>query len=336
VSDFVHYTAAAPCPICHGYGGGPSASRCIGGALGRAVFCSNVKSDRPSATGKTWRHAAPPGYEPPMPSAERAARSAARSEPKENWEPDRRNPTVSFHYPHEDVFQHYWVDKFVHPADPTRKTFSQRRLARYPERSSTGFVWRLKPIEPRLYRLPELRAARPCKVYCTEGEKDCDNVRAAGAVAVSHPGGVGKWHDNYSQELTGCEVFVIADLDPAPFRVQIHAYAVAESVKPYARSVVVVCGLEGKDATDHLDAGHTLDELIPCPHPGSTAESLKNAIRYVGDTLDYLEAAGDAFLVECPFCASRSARLDHTARFNCSSCSAEYSARHLLEKLKET
>jgi len=58
VSEWEFYTDESPCPVCRGTGGGPSATRCVGGTLGGRVYCSVVKSGRPSKSGKTWQHGA--------------------------------------------------------------------------------------------------------------------------------------------------------------------------------------------------------------------------------------------------------------------------------------
>src|SRR5205809_894994 len=51
------------------------------------------------------------------------------------------------------------------------------------------------------YRLPELRRAIAdgvAPIYVCEGEKDADNVVAAGGVATTNPLGAGKWRPEYA------------------------------------------------------------------------------------------------------------------------------------------
>jgi hypothetical protein len=113
-----------------------------------------------------------------------------------------------------------------------------------------------------LYRLPEVVAAVAAAetVYVAEGEKDVDNLRAAGVVATCNGGGAGKWRTvpDAPSILTGADVVIVADADE-PGRA--HAAQVARSLVGKASAVTVVEALDGKDASDHLAAGHRLEEL---------------------------------------------------------------------------
>jgi hypothetical protein len=60
--------------------------------------------------------------------------------------------------------------------------------------------------------------------------------------------------------LRGADVVIVADKD-APGRA--HAAAIAADLDGKAKSVVVLEAAEGKDVTDHLGAGRSLDELVP-------------------------------------------------------------------------
>lgn len=115
-----------------------------------------------------------------------------------------------------------------------------------------------------LYRLPQVVAAvqegRP--VYLVEGEKDADNLAARGHAATTSPEGAGKWSrvaDHAREVLAGAQVVVVQDKDD-PGRA--HAQEVAASLAGRAASVQVVEAREGKDMSDHLGAGLTVDALV--------------------------------------------------------------------------
>lgn len=98
-------------------------------------------------------------------------------------------------------------------------------------------------------------------VYVTEGEKDALAVLAAGGVAVSPPMGAGqRGIDRYDwTPLRGKDVTVIADRDEKGVQ---HAQRVAELLRGVAKSVRIAEPVVGKDVSDHIAAGKTLDELI--------------------------------------------------------------------------
>jgi putative DNA primase/helicase len=136
------------------------------------------------------------------------------------------------------------------------KGFRQRR----PD-GAGGWIWNMKGARRVLFRLPELRAgiAAGKAVYVTEGEKDALEIASAGGVATCNPGGAGKWREEYSAQLRGAEVIVVADRDE-PGRA--HAEAVAASLRGIASQVRIVEAKEGKDAHDHLAAGFGLEESV--------------------------------------------------------------------------
>jgi hypothetical protein len=145
------------------------------------------------------------------------------------------------------------------------KQFPQRR----PDpAASHGWRWNLEGVQPVLYRLPRiLEAAKQndVTVYVCEGEKDVHAVERAGGIATCNPGGAGKWRDDYGAAFAGVgRIVVIADNDQPGAA---HARKVADSLTNVLNgdtpTVQIVHSLDGKDAADHLAAGHTLDELAP-------------------------------------------------------------------------
>jgi hypothetical protein len=157
------------------------------------------------------------------------------------------------------------------------KDFRQARL------DGGRWRWDLNGTRRVLYRLPRLREALAAAetIYIVEGEKDVHAVEAAGAPATCNPQGAGKWSDELSEQLAGARrVRIVVDRDPDDKRGvdgltpgERHALQVAESLGRAAG--VASCDIElvvaraGKDAHDHLAAGHGLDELVPFTRPAA-------------------------------------------------------------------
>jgi len=148
------------------------------------------------------------------------------------------------------------------------KDFSQRQ----PD-GKGGWWYNLNGVKKVLYRLPEVVTSKLC--FCTEGEKDCDNLRdaltAAGikdfAVTTTFDG-AGHWKPEYAPWFTGRMVVVIPDNDA---KGRAHAQTIAASVKPFAEKVKLVelPGLPEKgDISDWLkesvsgSAGQPINEIL--------------------------------------------------------------------------
>jgi putative DNA primase/helicase len=210
---------------------------------------------------------------------------------------DHRREVATYDYTDEDGNLLFQVVRY-HP-----KAFRQRR----PD-GRGGWIWNLDGVRRVLYRLPKVvRANRASEtIYVVEGEKDVHALEAAGAVATTNPGGAGKWRSEYSEVLRGAHVVVVADRDDAGRR---HAHEVARSVGSVAASVRVVEPTKGKDASDHLAAGGTLEELVPLPEQPSErllsaaqllAESDEDDADYVVEGL--LVRGGTSVLAARPKC----------------------------------
>ncbi|MFF9908787.1 toprim domain-containing protein [Streptomyces olivaceus] len=138
------------------------------------------------------------------------------------------------------------------------KSFAQRRPA-------AGGGWEYKaPVDRPLYRLPEVAAAVRAgqTVYVVEGEKDVESARAAGLVATCNSGGAGKWRTDHTGTLRGARVVIVADRDDTG---RAHARAVYAALAEVDCALALVEPAEGKDLTDHLRAGHSIDALTPLP-----------------------------------------------------------------------
>lgn len=197
------------------------------------------------------------GLEPPE-AAEELAREIGMPTPSENGGRGRsREPEEVYTYRGLDGDVRFQVVRFP------GKRFRQRA----PDPDGDGWRWSTSGVTKVLYRLPEVveAAALEKTVYVVEGEKDVENLREEGHVATTPPGGAGKWRGRYAEALEGAQVRIVADRDEAGRE---HAREVAESVEGLAASVEVlrpVVDEEGADVSDHLDAGHDLDDLKPLP-----------------------------------------------------------------------
>jgi putative DNA primase/helicase len=133
------------------------------------------------------------------------------------------------------------------------KDFRQRR----PD-GKGGWVWSIKGVRLVLYRLPELLKRVTETVFICEGEKDVHSLEALGLLATCNPMGAGKWRREYSEALRGRSVVIIPDND-MPGRK--HAAGVAANLMRVDCEVRIVEVPRGKDVSDWLGAGGTLEEL---------------------------------------------------------------------------
>jgi 5S rRNA maturation endonuclease (ribonuclease M5) len=157
-------------------------------------------------------------------------------------------------------------------------------VERYPYRSADGRVLNKKiRFTPKqfiyehslngshlpLYNLPEVMAAirEGKRIWLVEGEKDANRLTMMGEVATANPNGAAEWHPEYTEALIGADVIIVADRDEPGYR---HAQQVRKELELLSKSVRVVQSRtagKGDDISDHLAAGHKLEELIPVTTP---------------------------------------------------------------------
>ena len=116
------------------------------------------------------------------------------------------------------------------------------------------------------FNLPQIQAAiadgEP--IYIVEGEKDALTAMRAGLTATTNAGGASSWTPDHGRWLDGAgEVVIVVDHDAPGYR---RAERVMDTLAGRVRSVRVVQAATGKDLTDHIDAGHHVDELVPVPY----------------------------------------------------------------------
>lgn len=126
-----------------------------------------------------------------------------------------------------------------------------------------------------LYMAPQVEAwlAEGRPVFIVEGEKDALSMAAKGFAAATKSGGAeSRWEEANVEMFDGAEVTIVADKDESGERAAKAAYTALQSV---AKSLRIVEARQGKDATDHLEAGFTpaefvaRDDLEPPPMTGS-------------------------------------------------------------------
>lgn len=161
-------------------------------------------------------------------------------------------PSATYPYVDEDGRELFVVCRYQ--TSDRDKTFRQFRL-------EAGEWVALGDARRVIYRLPHVleHIARndPRPIVIAEGERDVEAIEQAGGVATCNPMGAGKWTDDYSDMLQGARnVIIVADRDD-PGRA--HALKVRSSLATVGVAARIVEARSGKDARDHLEAGHSLD-----------------------------------------------------------------------------
>lgn len=114
-----------------------------------------------------------------------------------------------------------------------------------------------------IYRLNDVLTAVEAGevVYLVEGEKDADNAtQIAGVTATTGPMGARSISRIDPSPFTGAAVIAVVDRDSEG---KAWASKVNELLTPLVASLSFVEAHTGKDLSDHLAAGKTLDDLIP-------------------------------------------------------------------------
>lgn len=164
-------------------------------------------------------------------------------------------------YPYYDEQGVLLYEKVRFRLDDGGKSFANRQPD--PERAGEH-IWNLKepPVRRVLYRLPEvvnaIAAGEP--VWLVEGEKDVDTLVDLGICGTTMDSGAGKWDQSYTDLLAGAHVEIVADNDEVGRQ---HALAVAAKLKAAgARGCNIWVSPVGKDISDHIVAGKSIDDLV--------------------------------------------------------------------------
>jgi hypothetical protein len=146
-------------------------------------------------------------------------------------------------------------------------------------------------------------------VLWVEGEKDADRAHQLGLLALSSAGGAAGPLPDLSM-LTGRVVKIVADRDPAGLH---HARQVLEAIKPYASEYSRIVGpaprQRGSDLTDHLDAGHTINDLEEDPELADTIEPPTDDTQTPAHTTQQSNAdSRNSASLKTPNCSSQSTK----------------------------
>lgn len=136
-----------------------------------------------------------------------------------------------------------------------KKTFRQRK----PD-GRGGWDYKLADTPRVLYNLPAVvNAVKEGKpIFVVEGEKDVDTLTKMSIVATTMPNGAGTWNEIHTSVLAGATVDIIID-DDLPG--QQHAVEVYQALQEVDCDVQVWKCAKGKDITDHLNNGGTIEQL---------------------------------------------------------------------------
>ena len=137
------------------------------------------------------------------------------------------------------------------------KGFYQQRLD-----GNGKWINNMNGINRTLYHLDELPATieKGTAIFIVEGEKDVDRLRSVGLKATCNSGGApGKWLPQYTAALIGADVVIIPDKDKTGHD---HVQHIAQAITGTAGRVRVLdLPGDGKDVSDWLDNGGTVDQL---------------------------------------------------------------------------
>ncbi|WFR66620.1 hypothetical protein P9139_18010 [Curtobacterium flaccumfaciens] len=111
-----------------------------------------------------------------------------------------------------------------------------------------------------LYRAERI-TADVTNVWMAEGEQDVHALESLGVVAVCTAMGAGKAARFDLSPLHGRKVFIVRDMDEPGLN---HARQVRHLLAGKAH-VTILEPIEGKDAADHITAGHALEEFRVAP-----------------------------------------------------------------------
>lgn len=135
-------------------------------------------------------------------------------------------------------------------------------LQRVPDQTrKSGHRWKVGDARKPLYRLPQVLKgiADGRLVWVVEGEKDVHTLEALGEVATCNPGGAGKWRQEHTDALAEAVIAIVADRDDVGRK---HARDVGAVLTEAGATVTRYEAAEGKDVTDHIQSGKTLEQLV--------------------------------------------------------------------------
>ncbi|MFK4809692.1 VapE domain-containing protein [Devosia sp. ZW T5_3] len=176
--------------------------------------------------------------------------------------PPNTEPDETYNYETEPGITAYVVKKWGTGDD---KAWDTRHFVGFGNAEPGGDGWEkgFGPSGRLLYRLPQLIAASNEEyVWIPEGEKDVETLVALGLVATTNPNGFEGWSDDFAEFFKGRKCIIVEDNDDASRK---RTADIRFSIGKFAKSINVIRFedmAEKSDATDFIQAGGTLDELI--------------------------------------------------------------------------
>jgi hypothetical protein len=166
------------------------------------------------------------------------------------------------------------------------------------------WVWNLEGAPALLYRLPAVERSLGAGdgVWIVDGEKDADALATAGVCATCSARAQG-WSLAHSEQLTGARwIRIVVDQDGGVGARQAEAVraSLVDAGAIASSDIELVQAAEGKDAHDHLAAGHGLDAFQPYAPPDNDARPFTITV-YSARELAALELPESAEQLVGPF-----------------------------------
>lgn len=176
--------------------------------------------------------------------------------------------------------------------------------------------------EPVLYRYPQVLAAIEdgLPVWVLEGEKDVHAAEECAVVATTNPSGGATFPEPLARVLAGAsEVNVVLDRDKVGWARGVKLVKLIEAAGgPRPRLWLPATTDPKSDLSDHLDAGHTLAELVPVSLPAVTAwHLLTEVLAGAAATIDTacVEAQAQLQVADHARAKGRKAKAEERGRF---------------------
>jgi P4 family phage/plasmid primase-like protien len=283
------FTASHPCPICSGHQGQARGRgvRCAGfkSADDAVAFCSRIESPKPA--GGAFRHfnfgpcdcgvTHRPWSEAPPEIRERFERRVDRgADPKAPKPWTMPTSEIETTHAYTDPSTGVVLFEIVRTTKAARERGAPKTLPRHLVDGRWLYgagPWAGRSDELPLYREAEVIAElqQGGVAHLVEGERDADRIHEAGGVAACNAWGAGKFRERHARTLAAAlhdgepsaELIVVADRDDEGARhVAVVREKLAAAGAPLDR-VRFVQPRTGKDAADHLEAGHGLENFEP-------------------------------------------------------------------------
>jgi hypothetical protein len=218
-----------------------------GSTLELAAFAMGWPEDKPLRGADfytAWRSAYERGFYPEPP-------------PEKKSDGLRKELRVRTFYSYHDEQRVLLYQVIRYDTEVSDDRFGQRR----PDGES-GWIGKLGSVRRVLYRLPELIAGVKAGklILDCEGENDAEAAVELGYVATTHPGGIGKWRDEYDEFFRDADVVVVSDNDEHG-KGQADAKVRAEHLSRVAKRVRIIMFDDVKDLREWVEAFHSREEL---------------------------------------------------------------------------